>query len=222
MATIADASKGCQSAHLAANPTMAPQPESPTTSGRERWILLVLATLLAVTLLWLRGGLHPQAPLEKLARQSLDLPVALANGRPTIVEFYADWCQACQAMAPAMDTLAERRQGQLNVVLLNVDNPRWQAEIERFQVNGIPQLDLFSASGQQVGRAIGARSAAELAALSDALLAGAPLPKLAGVGELSRLNGAIAEQSGGSAASTATGAGTRAGSSAGAGPRSHG
>jgi len=201
---------------------MAPQPESPTTSGRERWILLVLATLLAVTLLWLRGGLHPQAPLEKLARQSLDLPVALANGRPTIVEFYADWCQACQAMAPAMDTLAERRQGQLNVVLLNVDNPRWQAEIERFQVNGIPQLDLFSASGQQVGRAIGARSAAELAALSDALLAGAQLPKLAGVGELSPLNGAIAEQSGGSAASTATGAGTRAGSGAEAGPRSHG
>ena len=201
---------------------MAPQPESPTTSGRERWILLVLATLLAVTLLWLRGGLHPQAPLEKLARQSLDLPVALANGRPTIVEFYADWCQACQAMAPAMDTLAERRQGQLNVVLLNVDNPRWQAEIERFQVNGIPQLDLFSASGQQVGRAIGARSATELAAISDALLAGAPLPKLAGVGELSPLTGAIAEQGGASAVSTATGAGTRAGSSAGAGPRSHG
>jgi hypothetical protein len=108
------------------------------------------------------------------------------------------------------------------VVLLNVDNPRWQAEIERFQVNGIPQLDLFSASGQQVGRAIGARSAAELAALSDALLAGAPLPKLAGVGELSRLNGAIAEQSGGSSASTAAGARTRAGSGAGAGPRSHG
>ena len=193
---------------------MAPQLESPAPSGRERWILLLLATLLAVLLLWLRGGLHPQAPLEKLARQSLDLPVALANGRPTIVEFYADWCQACQAMAPAMDTLAERRQGQLNVVLLNVDNPRWQAEIERFQVNGIPQLDLFSASGQQVGRAIGARSATELAAISDALLAGSPLPKLAGVGELSPLTPAIAEQSGASAASTATGAG--------AGPRSHG
>ena len=197
---------------------MAPQLESPAPSGRERWILLLLATLLAVLLLWLRGGLHPQAPLEKLARQSLDLPVALANGRPTIVEFYADWCQACQAMAPAMDTLAERRKGQLNVVLLNVDNPRWQAEIERFQVNGIPQLDLFSASGQQVGRAIGARSAPELAALSDALLAGAPLPRLAGVGELSPLAGAIAEQRGGGAGTASPGAGTGAG----AGPRSHG
>jgi thiol:disulfide interchange protein len=197
---------------------MAPQLESPAPSSRERWILLLLATLLAVLLLWLRGGLHPQAPLEKLARQSLDLPVALANGRPTIVEFYADWCQACQAMAPAMETLAERRQGQLNVVLLNVDNPRWQAEIERFQVNGIPQLDLFSASGQQVGRAIGARSAPELTALSDALLAGAPLPRLAGVGELSPLTGAIAEQRGSSAGTASPGSGTGAG----VGPRSHG
>jgi thioredoxin-like negative regulator of GroEL len=172
---------------------MASTPDSGASSGtgalggRERLILAAIAVVLAAALLWLRGGLHPQAPLEKLARQSLDLPVALANGRPTLVEFYADWCEACRAMAPAMEQLEQRQHGQLDVVMLNVDNPRWQPEIERFEVNGIPQLEFFNAAGQPVGRAVGARSASDLQALSAAVVAGEPLPQLAGVGQISSL-----------------------------------
>lgn len=117
----------------------------------ERMVLAAVAALLALLLLWLRGGLHPEAPLERLARQSPDLGVALANGRPTLVEFYADWCEACRAMAPAMDRLEQQHRGAMDVVLLNVENPRWQAEVERFDVNGIPQLELFDAGGAAAG-----------------------------------------------------------------------
>ncbi len=168
---------------------MASTPDSSagTLGSRDRLILAAIALVLAAVLLLLRGGIHPQAPLEKLARQSLDLPAALSNGRPTLVEFYADWCEACRAMAPAMQQLEQHQRGQLDVVLLNVDNPRWQPEIERFEVNGIPQLEFFDASGEPVGRAVGARSASELLALGDAVVAGKPLPQLAGVGQTSAL-----------------------------------
>jgi thioredoxin-like negative regulator of GroEL len=176
--------------------------------GRERLILAAIALVLAAVLLVLRGGIHPQAPLEKLARQSLDLPVALSNGRPTLVEFYADWCEACRAMAPGMEQLEQHQRGRLDVVLLNVDNPRWQPEIDRFDVNGIPQLEFFNAAGQPVGRAVGARSAAELQALGEAVVAGEPLPRLAGVGQTSTLE----QQPAAAAASAATMAS----------PRSHG
>ncbi|MEY2644165.1 MAG: hypothetical protein RLZZ611_814 [Cyanobacteriota bacterium] len=172
---------------------------------RERVLLAILAALLAVGLLLLRGGLQPAAPLEKLARQSLDLPVALADGRPTLVEFYADWCEACRAMAPAMETIEQQHRGALDVVLLNVDNPRWQPEIDRYDVNGIPQLELFNADGVAVGRSLGARSKGELEALSGALIAQAPLPSLPGVGARSDFS------SGGSGSANAM-----------AGPRSHG
>jgi thiol:disulfide interchange protein len=155
---------------------------------RERLLLLAIAALLAVLVLWLRGGLKPEAPLEALARRSPDLQVALADGRPTLVEFYADWCEACRAMAPAIDGIERRHRGDLDVVLLNVDNPRWQPELERHGVNGIPHLELFDAGGVNVGRAIGARSAEDLQALTSALLSGAPLPPLAGVGAVSRLD----------------------------------
>jgi thiol:disulfide interchange protein len=150
-------------------------------------LLAAVAAALAVLLLWLRGGLHPEASLEALARRSPDLATALSDGRPTVVEFYADWCEACRAMAPAMDTLERQHRADLDVVLLNVDNPRWREEIERFEVNGIPHLELFDAGGQPVGRSLGARRPEELEALTDALLAGTPLPALAGVGAISDL-----------------------------------
>lgn len=180
----------------------------PLAGRRERMLLAAVAAALALMLFLVRGGLHPAAPLEQLARQSLDLPVALADGRPTVVEFYADWCEACRAMAPAMASLEQQHHGALDVVLLNVDNPRWQPELERYAVNGIPQLELFNASGDAVGRSLGARSRPELEALTAALLAETPLPQLAGVGSVSSLTGGAAAGSGAPVAL--------------AGPRSHG
>ncbi|MFN9618915.1 MAG: thioredoxin domain-containing protein [Synechococcaceae cyanobacterium] len=185
-------------------------PAGPGLGRRERMLLAAVAAALALLLIWLRGGLHPEASLEALARRSPALESALADGRPTLVEFYADWCEACRAMAPAMDTLERQHRGSLDVVLLNVDNPRWQPEVERYEVNGIPHLELFDAEGRAVGRSRGARRPDELAALGDALLAGSPLPSLAGVGAISSLDvgSTIA------AATTSTGAPV--------GPRSHG
>ncbi len=190
---------------------MTNSPSNPGLGSRERLLLVVLAALLAAGLLWFRGGLHPEAPLERLARQSLDLPVALGNGKPTVVEFYADWCEACRSMAPAMETIEAQHRGQLDVVLLNVDNPRWQPELERYAVNGIPQLDLFNADGEAIGRSIGARNLSELQALTSALLDGEPLPSFAGVGAVSNLDADDGENT----------AAVRPDAATMAGPRSH-
>lgn len=160
----------------------------PAPPGRlERMLLAAVAALLAVGLFWYRGGLHPEAVLERLARQSPELSVALTNGKPTLVEFYADWCEACRAMAPAMEAMEHRHHGQLDVVLLNVDNPRWQPQIDSYGVNGIPHLEFFDGQGERLGQAIGARSAAEVETLGAALLAGDPLPALAGAAPTSAL-----------------------------------
>ncbi|MEB3199505.1 MAG: thioredoxin domain-containing protein [Synechococcaceae cyanobacterium] len=171
----------------------------------ERMALAAVAALLVLLLWWLRGGLHPAAPLDRLARQSPELATALSDGRATLVEFYADWCEACRAMAPAMERLEQQHRGELDVVLLNVDNPRWQPQLERYDVDGIPQLELFDADGRDQGRSLGARSASELDSLVTALLQRQPLPQLAGVGAISPL-----EESAAAAAAPA------------AGPRSHG
>ncbi len=195
---------------------MAPSGSSPPSAlGRtERMVLAAVAAVLVVLMVWLRGGLHPEAPLERLARQSPEFNVALADGRPTLVEFYADWCEACRSMAPAMERIERQQHGRMDVVLLNVDNPRWQPELERYDVNGIPQLEFFDAAGAPVGRSLGARSGPELEALTTALVDGQPLPLLAGVGAVSSLpEAAGAEGAAPPAAALPTPQ---------AGPRSHG
>lgn len=170
----------------------------------QRTVLVVVALALAIGLSLVRGGLQNESPLDQLARRSLEPDVALSNGRPTVIEFYADWCQVCREMAPAMLQLEQKQANRLDVVMVNVDNPRWQDLVDRYDVNGIPQLNLFDAEGQAVGRSVGLRREDDLQQLADALVNGAPLPQLQGIG-LSNVRTA-------SAFPTAPGAG----------PRSHG
>ena len=74
-----------------------------TSIGQAQRIILLLSSfLLALVLFLYRGGLNSQEPLDQLARKSLDPEIALKNGRPSVFEFYADWCEACKEMAPAM------------------------------------------------------------------------------------------------------------------------
>ncbi|APD49447.1 redoxin domain-containing protein [Synechococcus sp. CS-602] len=171
-------------------------PALPLLGRRERVLLAAIAAALGLLLFQLRGGLHPQAPLEQMARRSLELPVALANGRPTILEFYADWCEVCRTMAPAMEAIETEHRGAVDLVLLNVDNPRWSPEIERYGVNGIPQLEFFDKDGQVVGRSLGGRSQLELETIATALIDGTPLPDLAGIGTVSRLEETISPLAG--------------------------
>ena len=119
--------------------------ESSPLGTTQRWVLVLIAVALAIGLVVLRGGIQSESPMEQLARQSLDPQTALTNGRPTLIEFYADWCQVCREMAPSMLDLEKQSRDQLDVVLVNVDNPRWQDLVDRYDVNGIPQLNLFNA-----------------------------------------------------------------------------
>ena len=102
-----------------------------------------------------------------------------------MIEFYADWCQVCREMAPAMLQLEQAQANRIDVVMVNVDNPRWQDLVDRYDVNGIPQLNLFDAEGQAVGRSVGLRHEDELQQLAEALLRGEALPQLRGVGSSS-------------------------------------
>ena len=120
---------------------MSASPPPASLGPFQKGLLLAVAFALALALLVLRGGLQSESPLEQLARRSLDPDVALTNGQPTLIEFYADWCQACREMAPAM-SLEQSTQDRLDVVV-NVDNPRWLDLVDRYEVNGIPRLNLF-------------------------------------------------------------------------------
>ena len=129
-------------------------------------------------LFFVRNGFSSDQSLDQLARNSLRPEVALNNGRPTVLEFYADWCEVCQEMTPSMYNLKRDFQDQINLVLLNVDNNEWQDFIDKYDVNGIPQLNLFDADGRMIGKSIGLKSQGQLDQLAYSLVNNQQLPNL--------------------------------------------
>ena len=73
-----------------------------TLTPLQKGLLLITALVLAAGLFLLRNGLNQEAPLDQLARQSLDPEVALTNSRPTVLEFYA--CLLYTSPSPRDDT----------------------------------------------------------------------------------------------------------------------
>ena len=141
----------------------------------QRIILLVSSLFLAVALFFARGGLNLDSPLDSLARSSLPPQQALLNGKPTVFEFYADWCEACKEMAPEIID-AKKNFNKVDFVLLNVDNSRWSDLIDKYNVNGIPQLNFFDNTGQSKGFSLGVRKKSELNEIFIALSNNLELP----------------------------------------------
>jgi thiol-disulfide isomerase/thioredoxin len=114
--------------------------------------------------------------LAALAAEAVPWEEAQANGKPSLVEFYADWCITCRSMAPLLANLKKEFAQQINFVMLNVDNPKWLPELSRYRVNGIPHFLFLDSQGEVVGSAIGEQPASVLRANLLALAAGDPLP----------------------------------------------
>jgi len=96
------------------------------------------------------------ADLEELIRSA---PVTI------VVDFYADWCGPCRAIAPNLETLAARHTGQ--VLVLKLDTDRYPELAARFGIRGIPTLIAF-AGGREVKRQVGMADLPALEALAAA------------------------------------------------------
>ena len=111
-------------------------------------ILILLILVVIISLFLFRNLLFQSTYLLKsFGELSVDPEIAFKNNKPTFLEFYAEWCEVCKEMAPKVSAFKEEYGNDINFVFLNVDNQKWENYIQKFKVNGIPQVNLFDGQG---------------------------------------------------------------------------
>ena len=120
-------------------------------------VILVLIIAFVMVILFLFRDLFFQSNylLKSFGESSVDPQVAFNNDKPTFLEFYAEWCEVCKEMAPKVSALKDEYEKDINFVFLNVDNQKWGNYIQKFAVNGIPQVNLFDKQGNLLSTFIG-------------------------------------------------------------------
>jgi thioredoxin 1 len=86
-----------------------------------------------------------------------------------VVDFWAEWCMPCKVLAPIVEELARKYEGEIAFGKLNVDES--PATAREFEIDAIPAL-LFFRGGKVVDRVIGLRSRRELEQKMEILLKG--------------------------------------------------
>ena len=77
----------------------------------------------------------------------------LNSAEPVVVDFWAEWCGPCRAIAPALEEISNEMAGKVKIVKLNVDeNP---ATAAKYGIMSIPTLMLFK-NGELASRQVGA------------------------------------------------------------------
>ena len=172
-------------------------PSEPTKSSSlamrlRNFIIVLVAIALSVTIFI---GLRTETisvSLDEMAESATPLDIALSNNKPTLVEFYANWCTVCQAMAPELEEIREKYTQNTNFVMLNVDNSKWLPELVKYRVDGIPHFVFLDREATEVGQAIGEVPKSVMSANIEALVAGIDIPYNSTVGQGSEFNASVA------------------------------
>ena len=118
-------------------------------------VVLLVSSIIIFLILFRNLFFEANYILKSFGELSVDPEIAFTNNKPTFLEFYAEWCEVCKEMAPKISYLKKEYENDINFVFINVDNQKWEKYIRKFNVNGIPQINLLDRNGNLIFTFIG-------------------------------------------------------------------
>jgi thioredoxin 1 len=104
--------------------------------------------------------------IVRLADSSFEMEV-LKCSTPVLVDYWAEWCGPCKAIAPILEEIADEFEDKVKVTKMNIDeNP---VTAPKYGVRGIPTLMLFK-DGNVEATKVGALSKSQLTAFINSNL----------------------------------------------------
>ena len=135
---------------------MQSESREPILKANLNTILILIISIVIIALVVFRNLFFNSTYLLKsFGELSVEPEIAFTNDKPTFLEFYAEWCEVCKEMAPQISAFKDEYEKDINFVFLNVDNQKWGNYIQKFAVNGIPQVNLFDKKGNLISTFIG-------------------------------------------------------------------
>jgi len=119
-----------------------------------------------------------------------DLVLQRSHQLPVVVDFWADWCEPCKALSPALEAAAAAREGKVELVKVDVDANQRLAAL--YRVQGIPAVKAFR-DGAVVEEFTGALPPPGVEAFFDRLVPSRADDLLAAGDELSLREAAVLE-----------------------------
>lgn len=98
------------------------------------------------------------ASLENVNKDNFEESV-LKSDKPVVVDFWAEWCGPCKALAPVLDEIATEVGANAKVVKVNVDEAGELAQ--QYGIRGIPTL-IFFKGGEVKSTLVGNQPKAEI------------------------------------------------------------
>ena len=92
--------------------------------------------------------------ITALTRTTFDEAIATPDGRPLVVDFWAEWCPPCKALAPILEQLSVELAGTTDFAA--VDTEQQPALAARYRTMTLPTLLVFR-DGEVVQRLVGLR-----------------------------------------------------------------
>jgi thioredoxin 1 len=114
--------------------------------------LIYSAVIIILILLFSFGGKLINNENNNDMKTDKDFEQIISDSKPTVVDFYADWCAPCKIQGPIIDEFAEEMNDKVNVIKINVDSNKDLAN--KYGIVSIPAILIFK-DGEKIWKAVG-------------------------------------------------------------------